>query len=124
MNATDVQTLLDCNIEEAEKFKTILEFCKKFDKNALNSAVDLTHLHNFSICLDNVLNSMLNQLIDNLVDTIYKDIQILLSIEDFSIAIDTDNILNNNDNIVVSYEGENKDIFNWLKNNCDDFVEF
>lgn len=124
MNTETLKTLLDCTIEEAEKFNTILEFCKKFDKNALNNAIDLTHQYNYSICLDNVLKFIIVDLIDNLVDTIYKDTNNLLSIDDFTIVIDTDNILSYDDTILLSYEDENKDVIKWLEDNCKGFVEY
>lgn len=124
MDIQILKTLLNCNIEEAEKFKTILDFCNKFDKNAFNNAIDLTHQYNFSVCLDNVLKFLLTDLINNLTDDIYKDIKILLNNNNFSIEIDTDNILSYDNTILLSCDTENKDVLEWLKNNCDNFVEF
>lgn len=124
MNIQTLKTLLACNIEEAEKFKTILDFCNKFDKNAFNNAISLTHQCNFSICLDNVLKFLLKDLINNLTDAIYKDTNILLKNSDFIIEIDTDDLLNYDDTILLSCNTENNDILEWLENNCDNFVEF
>lgn len=123
MDIQTLKTLLNCNIEEAEKFKTILDFCNKFDKNAFNNAIDLTHQHNFSICLDNVLKFLLIDLINNLIDAIYKDTQILLNNSDFNIEIDTDNLLSYDNTILLSCDTESKDVLKWLENNCD-LVEF
>ncbi|MBO8441071.1 MAG: hypothetical protein IAA89_01275 [Firmicutes bacterium] len=124
MDIQIVKTLLDCNIEEAEKFKTILDFCNKFDKNAFNNAISLTHQYNFSICLDNVLKFLLTDLINNLTYNIYKDTHILLNKSDFSIEIDTDNILSYDNTILLSCDTENNNVLEWLENNCDNFVEF
>lgn len=124
MNTATLQILLDCTIEEAEKFKNILDFCNKFDKNAFNNAISLTHQCNFSICLNNVLKFLLKDLINNLTDAIYKDTKILLKNSDFIIEIDTDNLLNYDDTILLSCDTENKDVLEWLKNNCKNFVEY
>lgn len=123
MNIQTLKTLLDCNIKEAEKFKTILDFCNKFDKNAFNNAISLTQQCNFNICLDNVLKFLLKDLINNLTDAIYKDTNILLKNSDFIIEIDTDDLLNYDNTILLSCNTENNDILKWLENNCD-LVEF
>lgn len=124
MDIQTLKTLLDCNIEEAEKFKTILDFCDKFDKNAFNNAISLTHQYNFSIYLNNVLKFLLTNLINNLTDAIYKDTQILLNNSDFNIEIDTDNILSYDNTILLSCDTENKGVLEWLDNNCDNLVEY